>query len=178
MSLWFDLVTRQRVVYGVVGHPERVFMLQSQLWPLSQDANKRSGICSVCRASRQLHLEDGRVHNHGPRSNSCPGSNKLPLSAAIIIFHVSKQCYSNRSNSKLAAASSMQDTDPPDASQADRDTWRPTGIPLIKHIPKVARPATFLHEVATHADPPTGLLFSTGEVLRCIRLKEGESATT
>ena len=78
----------------------------------------------------------------------------------------------------LAAASSMQDTDPPDASQADRDTWRPTGIPLIKHIPKVARPATFLHEVATHADPPTGLLFSTGEVLRCIRLKEGESATT
>ena len=54
-------------------------------WPLSQDANKAFGICSVCRATRQLHLKDGTVHKHGPRDRPCPGSNKPPLSTATSI---------------------------------------------------------------------------------------------
>jgi len=29
----------------------------SQHWPLSQEANKESGICRVCRATRQLHIK-------------------------------------------------------------------------------------------------------------------------
>ena len=46
---------------------------------LSQTANKESGTCSVCLSTRQLHLKDGTVHQHGPRGNRCPGSDKLPL---------------------------------------------------------------------------------------------------
>jgi len=55
----------------------------SQSWPLSQDANKASVSCSICLAIRQLHLRDGTVHRHGPRSNPCPGSNKLPLNGSV-----------------------------------------------------------------------------------------------
>lgn len=48
-------------------------------WPLSQSINKKSGICSYCKATRQLHLKDGTVHLHGPRKNRCPGSRKAPI---------------------------------------------------------------------------------------------------
>ena len=54
-------------------------MAYRQHWSLSQDANKSSGICSICHAVRQLHLKDGTVHRHGPRSNPCPGPDKPPL---------------------------------------------------------------------------------------------------
>jgi len=54
-------------------------MSQPPRWPLSQDANKLSGTCSVCYSTRQLHLRDGTVHLHGPRSQPCPGSKKLPI---------------------------------------------------------------------------------------------------
>ena len=52
---------------------------QSRVWALSQTANKESGTSSVCLCTRQLHLKDGTVHQHGPRGNICPGSDKLPL---------------------------------------------------------------------------------------------------
>jgi len=42
-----------------------------------QDANKSSGVCSVCQATRQLHHKDGKVHD-----KPCPGSNKLFLCAS------------------------------------------------------------------------------------------------
>src|SRR5277367_1708286 len=54
-------------------------MSQPRSWPLSQTANKLQGVCSACRAVRQLHLKDNTVHRHGPRNNPCPGSDKLPL---------------------------------------------------------------------------------------------------
>src|SRR3989442_6096740 len=51
----------------------------SQPWKLSQSANKSSGICSVCKATRQLHLKDGLIHLHGPLTRRCLGSDKPPL---------------------------------------------------------------------------------------------------
>ena len=54
-------------------------MSHRQTWPLSQDANKRSGVCSFCHEVRQLHLKDGSIHLHGPRQKPCPGSNKPPM---------------------------------------------------------------------------------------------------
>ena len=50
-----------------------------QSWGLSQEANKKSGTCSVCFATRQLHNKDGTLHRHGPRDNPCSGSNQLPI---------------------------------------------------------------------------------------------------
>ena len=55
----------------------------SQTWSLSQDANKKSGICRVCFATRQLHNKDGTIHRHGPRDNPCTGSHQLPLSDSV-----------------------------------------------------------------------------------------------
>jgi Reverse transcriptase (RNA-dependent DNA polymerase) len=48
-------------------------------WSLSQSINKKSGICSVCKAIRQIHLKNGTIHLHGPRKNPCAGSHKPPL---------------------------------------------------------------------------------------------------
>jgi hypothetical protein len=56
----------------------------SQSWALSQEANKKSGTCSVCFATRQLHNKDGIIHRHGPRDNPCSGSHLLPLSQSTI----------------------------------------------------------------------------------------------
>jgi len=37
--------------------------MSQRSWRLSQDANKNSGVCSgCCRAVRQLHLKDGKMH--------------------------------------------------------------------------------------------------------------------
>ena len=48
-------------------------------WPLSQDANKPSGVCAVCWSVRQLHLKDNTVHHHGPRDHPCAGLDRSPL---------------------------------------------------------------------------------------------------
>ena len=40
-------------------------MPHPQTWALSQDANKPSGQCSVCREVRQLHPKNGTVHSTG-----------------------------------------------------------------------------------------------------------------
>ena len=58
-------------------------MSRSQSWHLSQEANKASGVCSVCLNVRQLHLKDGLVHRHGPRHQPCAGSHKPPLADSI-----------------------------------------------------------------------------------------------
>ena len=55
----------------------------SQTWSLSQEANKKCGVCRVCFATRQLHMKDGTVHNHGPRSKLCSGSHQPPLPDSI-----------------------------------------------------------------------------------------------
>ena len=57
-------------------------MSQSRSWSLTQEANNLSGVCSACRATRQLHINDGTVHNHGPRANPYPDSHKPPLSVS------------------------------------------------------------------------------------------------
>jgi hypothetical protein len=50
----------------------------SQKWALSQTANKASGVCPVCKATRQLHFKDGTLHQRGPRANRCPGTGLKP----------------------------------------------------------------------------------------------------
>src|SRR6267154_404639 len=56
--------------------PSHWIKSSSQSWKLSQSANKSNGQCSVCLATRQLHLKDGTIHRHGPRDHPCPGSDK------------------------------------------------------------------------------------------------------
>jgi len=117
------------------------------IWPLSQTANKSNGVCSVCLATRQLHLRDGTVHRHGPRHNPCPGSGKLPVDSSA---HNSSapQSSSTIVNSSTAADQSVQ-------SPA---VWLPADVSLIKHIPKSARGtcathvASLLRKIVTSPD--------------------------
>jgi len=113
--------------------------MSQRSWALSQDANKSSGVCSVCRATRQLHHRDGNVHKHGPRDKPCPGSNKPPLSVSQHGTSIQSQSLVSTFVSQSGSASSAT-VDPHPLS-----VWSPVKVPLIKHIPKSARPACASH---------------------------------
>ena len=126
-----------------------VFMSHSshtRSWPLSQEANKSSGVCSVCRATRQLHLKDGTVHKHGPRDRPCQGSHKPPLRA---VSQNQPSAASNTASVNVSVgASSTADTvnvAVDSQSASSRPTWSPPGCAVIKHIPKSARPLCASH---------------------------------
>ena len=118
-------------------------MSQSHWWPLSQNANKSNGICSVCHATFQLHLRDGTVHRHGPRESPCPGSHKPPLgqaasaSASQPVQQSVSPVPQNRATS--SSESPTQTEDSPSTS------WQPVDWAIIKRIPKSARAACAGH---------------------------------
>ena len=105
----------------------------SQAWPLSQTANKANGVCSVCHATRQLHLKDGTIHRHGPRNQPCPGSHKPPLGP-------SGASVSSPAPAVPPVVQSAVATPSVDQSQNHFD-WSPPDCASIRHIPKAARPA-------------------------------------
>lgn len=110
-------------------------MSGSQHWPLSQETNKASGVCSVCLAVRQLHLKDGTVHNHGPRKNPCTGSHKPPLNNPGDSAHATSDLPSTGPNVLTCGAS----------SNILIPDWAVASRPLVKHIPRSARAACSAH---------------------------------
>jgi len=118
--------------------------MSQRTWPLSQEANKSSGVCSVCRATRQLHHKDGLVHKHGPRDNPCPGSNMPPLSivqnASTSVPPPQSQASANQSVPNPSSTAMSVDS-----TSQQSVTWSPADVPIIKHIPKSARPACAAH---------------------------------
>ena len=129
-------------------------MSQFQPWPISQDANKRKGICSVCFATRQLKNNDGTVHLHGPRNNRCMGSDKPPSSVvgttcpSVGLNSTSSVQASTATSIEIPASSLTAPTavDVPNVhSCLNQHNWfQPTSHQLIKHIPKSARPTCSL----------------------------------
>ena len=105
---------------------------------MSQDANKASGACSVCFATRQLHNREGTVHRHGPRDNPFPGSHKLPLNVSKCSTSVTDSSVPRVSNSAMVDACQVQFS--PILSSGE--------VTLIKHIPKSARGTCALHFAA------------------------------
>ena len=129
-------------------------MPQSRTWQLSQDANKLSGVCSVCHATRQLHLRDGTVHNHGPRDNPCAGSHRPPLvPTSQGCPTLSQQPSGSGASVSVPGSQSVQ----PDG-QSTGVAWSPVDWRLIKHIPKSARAscaahlASLLRNTVTHPE--------------------------
>ena len=70
---------------------DHMWVVQLGKWPFQRChndvtdlayVNKSSGTCSVCLATRQLHIRDGTIHRHGTRRSPCPGSNLRPLETA------------------------------------------------------------------------------------------------
>ena len=126
-------------------------MSHIQSWALSQEANKSNGVCSVCRATRQLHLKDGTVHKHGPRDKPCSGSHKPPLGAACQRSasndHSTHSAADTAPNSPVCTASSIGIGATTVSSQAasSQPMWSPVHCHVIKHIPKSARPSCASH---------------------------------
>ena len=125
-----------------------------QSWALSQEANKKSGTCSVCFATRQLHNKDGTIHRHGPRNNPCTGSHQLPLShtvqtqktiAASQLVQPLVSLHSHRSNVAESGPScctsgsrpTISDTGPPSSGDIIEHPVQCASV--LKRIPKNAR---------------------------------------
>jgi len=117
----------------------RRYSSTSQTWPPSQTGNKANGICSVCHATRQIHLKDWTIHRYGPHNQPCPDSHKPPLGPS----NVSVPCQtpvalqSSASSSQISTPAAAAATD---QSEAHPD-WFPPDCAFIRHIPKAARPA-------------------------------------
>jgi hypothetical protein len=125
-------------------------MTHLQTWPISQKANKPSGICRKCKAVRQLHLKDGTVHRHGPQDNPCEGSNQLHLSDSSqpsngqLSGHQSSVTtplsnVSGSINSPSSASVCDVVLSPTDQFDELFPDWTITSVPLIKHMPKSVR---------------------------------------
>lgn len=113
-------------------------MANQHPWPLSQDANKPSGICSCCFAVRQLHLKDGSVHLHGPRQNPCLGSRKPPLDHSP--SNPPSATHQSHPLTQPVTLTCPQTT--PSSQQSYPTITHPSiNSPVIKHIPKSARPS-------------------------------------
>lgn len=121
----------------------------SQSWPLSQEANKATGICSVCRATRQLHFKDGTVHKHGPRNKPCQGSHKPPLS---VVRGLDSQAHGSQAQGPSdhgASESTEPSTDNSNCIVSSTSKcFSPVEGGVIKHIPKSARSACATHLAA------------------------------
>jgi len=119
-------------------------MSQSQKWPLSQNAHKSSGECSVCHAVRQLHNSNGTVHRHGPRNIPCPGSDKPPAAVRPYvlpsIIHQSAAS-SATTGQQIDVSASISSTPGTDPAPADWFSHPQLVRRCTKHIPKSARPA-------------------------------------
>ena len=132
--------------------------IMSQYWPLSQELNKSSGVCSVCFATRQLHIKNNTVHLRGPRNNPCAGSNKQPLS--IVTPRSASQpssaasCEQPLNSANLPTINRTEETRVVGnilGSVIHSDILQHPNIngPIIKHVPKSARTscATLLVEI-------------------------------
>ena len=123
-----------------------------QTWALSQTANKSSGACSVCFAVRQLHIKDGTVHRHGPRKNPCAGSDEAPIETASLPGSIVHQTSSQAQSSGSSTTGMILNLPPSGSVPANSASSLEVGntatpvhpsvkIPIIKHIPRSARPA-------------------------------------
>lgn len=123
-------------------------MSQTQNWPLSQQANKKKGTCSVCHAIRQLKDRDGTVHRHGPRLNPCPGSDLAP-SSVVNSSGSATDSLSQTTQQQLVTPLSNNSDDAPNCSASSSmnflPDWSVATQPCIKHIPKSVRPACSSH---------------------------------
>lgn len=116
---------------------EAVVDTMSQKWALSQTANKASGVCPVCKATRQLHLKDGTLHQHGPRTNRCPGTGQKPLS--FLCDPITPAAFSptvpSQACSQFPVATPIDYRTAVNSSVSHPPYWQRS----IKHIPKAAR---------------------------------------
>ena len=116
MSTWpLTSIVRSASLWAHCCRPVQIFYVMSQSWPLSQEANKSSGVCSVCLG--------GTVHRHGPRDAPCPCSNTLPFS---VTAQRGKSGYiSDQPAPSAKADKTTPGSSGPSSQLSDRPIWTP-----------------------------------------------------
>jgi hypothetical protein len=157
-------------------------VLMSQPWRLSQKANKKSGVCSSCQATRQIHFNNGTVHRHGPRDNPCPGSDKPPLGPSVST--TASGGFASASPASRSGVVSSAPTGPSISQQSltNHFTWSPAEGGIIKHIPKSARTSCANHlsgilkETTAHPQSSSSwlALFQWAKSILAVPIKAGE----
>jgi len=131
----------------------------------------------LSRNYRQLHLRDGTIHRHGPRSASCSGSNQLSLNV------VSQPLAASASPSLSATDGSFTSSPLSGTRMGSTGIWSPADCPLIKHIPKSAHSACasdlssiyVRFRLNLNLSQP-GWICSTVAIPYCSPQKEGETS--
>ena len=100
--------------------------------------DKQTGTCSVCVSPHHLHIKSGTDFVHGPVTNRCPGSHKLPISSvtprdqpSVPIATPASNPSSNNVGNFLSSTTSF----------GEPITWQHPQLQTatVKHIPKSAR---------------------------------------
>ena len=118
-------------------------MSNSQSWTLSQEANKKRGVCKVCLEEHNLLLKDGTVRQHGKTgksSNPCAGSYQLPHS--IVPESLSRSSKSSASDRDTAGFNIVAEGTRASSVHTLPSTsvTHPTlSGATVKHIPRSAR---------------------------------------
>jgi Reverse transcriptase (RNA-dependent DNA polymerase) len=108
---------------------------------LKEKINKANGVCSHCLTIRQLHLNGGKVHRHGPRNKPCPGSNQSPLDGNSV------RAGQNKINEAGISQLTGAESNPERPNGAEEELNPEIGFhphlkgPIMKHVCKGARPA-------------------------------------
>jgi len=100
-------------------------------------AVKGIGTCPICWSIFKTHSSDGTLHQHGPRSAVCPGSNQLPSN-----MHTSSTINLTtnvQSINRLSAKPLNQLQDSGDHVERDATLSDPPNCGLLKRIPKAIR---------------------------------------
>jgi len=99
----------------------------------------------VTHTTRQLHLKDGTIHNHGSRTKLCPGSHKPPLGASSLPSDRHSVASASSLDDTASVSDQCQALTAPQPASADLCWWTPVECTVIKHIPKSARSACATH---------------------------------
>ena len=161
---------------------------RSQTWALSQEANKKKGVCRVCHSTCQLHLKDGMTHRHGSRINPCPGSHKPPLGVDIATQSVpSTQPDADASvnvdiPATIVSSAISLDNASSSTLPVQEILWSPATNGLLKFISKSARStcakhlASLLCRVADHPETTSHWvdLFKWGQTILSVPRRGGK----
>jgi len=111
---------------------------------MSQKAVKGTGVCSVCWETFKTHALDGSIHRHGSRKAPCAGSGQAPadmLSQSSATVHASSSL-STTSKSSSCSSTQANITGLSNTSAITSLSHPTVSVgPMIKRIPKAARPA-------------------------------------
>ena len=113
---------------------------------VKKNSIKSEGVCSVCNKVCRLFSDGGIVYRHGPHVMPCAGSGRPP-SSIVPSLHLGSSCAPALSQPEPSQGLSTRiDPTQTDGGARRLEFTHPTLFgPMLKHIPKAARPTCSAH---------------------------------